>query len=172
MSPIEISEVVKNYAQVAAWASGAGYFAIKFIQGYRVIDMSLEVSPTRQHSGEPEVDYLTASVKLTKGDRASFRMHEAVVIVRQGNDQQKIDLPIQRFSRQKVNGLFRVNFDRVSSRVPTLNLAPGETACMSTWVKVDRNLPCVVEAVVIGTGFGSLTVGQWRASAVSLPLVQ
>ena len=172
MAQIDISEVIKNYAQVAAWVAGGSYFGLKFIQGYSVIDLSLKVTSTRQHSEEPEMDYLAASVELKRGDRGSFRMHEAVLIVRQGAGEQKINLPIQRFSFRKANGLIRLNFDRVSSRVPTLNLAPGETASVSAWVNVNRNLPCIVEAFVIGTGFASLTVGQWRASAVSLPVAE
>jgi hypothetical protein len=168
---LEISEIVKNYAQVAAWAAGAGYFGLKFIQGYKVIDLSVSVSLTRQHTIAPDEDFLVASVELKRGDRGSFRIHEATLFIRQEEKTQRVGLPFQRFSFRQ-DRMLRFDFDNVSKRTPTLNLAPGETASVSTWVKVNRQEPCTVEAFVLGTGFASLTVGQWRASAVSLPLTQ
>ncbi|MGA2908675.1 MAG: hypothetical protein ABSE36_13310 [Terracidiphilus sp.] len=172
MTQNDISEIVKNYAQVVAWAAGATYFIMKIIQGYWIVDMSVKVSLTRQHSDLSDEDYIGASVELVKGEISSVQLHDATLVVRQAGRDQKVTLPIQRFSFRTANGLRKINFDKFSSSVPTLNLAAGETATIGAWVKVNRGQPCVIEAVVIGTGFSSHKVGQWRASAVSLPLAQ
>jgi len=173
MLQVDISEIVKNYAQVLAWALAAVYFIVKLVQGYLVIDLSVTVSPTRQHTNDPDLDYLVASVQLVRGDKGSIRMHDAVLVVRQSGDEQRTNLPIHRFSFRRdgqFGPLLRLDFAKTSSRVPTLNLAPGETVTLSECLKVRRDAPCVVEAFVLGTGFASPVVGQWRASAVSLPL--
>ena len=171
-STTEISEIVKNYAQVAAWLVGALYFVVKLVQGYLVVDMSVTVVPTRQASSSVDTDYLVASVTLNKGERASFRLHDAKIVVGQGETRQESKLDFQRFSFRRDKKLLSINFEKPSARVPTLNLAPGESANVATWFTVSSAEPCLVEVVVIGTGFSSLVVGQWRASAVSLPLIK
>jgi hypothetical protein len=165
-----ISEIVKNYAQVAAWSAGGLFFLVKALQGYLVIDMSVSVIPARQTGDTGNLDYLVASVKLQKGDRGSFRLHDARIIVTQGQNKQESRLGFERFSFRRTGKLLAINLDKLSSRIPTLNLAAGESTEVSTWFSIGKDQPCLVEVIVIGTGFLSPFVGQWRASAVSLPL--
>jgi len=172
MSLKDTSEILKNFAQVAAWLTGALFFLFKFLQGYLVVDMSATVVPSRQASSKAGTDYLVAAVSLKKGQRGSFRLHDARVLVTQGGVRQESRLGFERYSFRRTDKLLSINFDRLSSRVPTLNLAAGESMETSIWFSVGSDQPCLVEVIVMGTGFFSLVVGQWRASAVSLPVAE
>ena len=167
-----ISEIVKNYAQVAAWAAAFFYFCIKLYQGYFVVDMTVSADAERHTSPDTSWDHLAASITLKKGDRGSFRFHDARLILTQGSTRQESKLTFDRFSFRKKDGLLNLNLDKISKRVPTLNLAAGETAKLGTLLVVRSDQPCLIEVVVMGTGFGSIVVGQWRTSVVSLPLTE
>lgn len=54
---------------------------------------------------------------------------------------------------------------------PRLNLTPGEEAQLAAFVRVPTGEPCHVDVVVLGAHFDqNLHCGQWKASAVSLPI--
>jgi hypothetical protein len=167
---IDVSDVVKNYAQVAAWFGAACFFVVKLFQGYLVTDLSVSVRIQRQASTAPGTDYLAVSVDLAQGKRGSFTLHDARVIVTQGGSKQEAKLEIERFSFRQVGNTLSLNLDKKSSKKRTLNVVADELATFSTFVNVRANEPCKVEAAIIGTGFSSLAVGQWRSSVISLPV--
>jgi hypothetical protein len=169
MDPKEISEIVKNYAQIGAWVAAGVYFLVKAMQGFFVIDVSLSTSLERTASPEIGVDYLSVAVDLKRGARGTLRMHDAVVSVTQGQTIQELKLGIGRVSFTTASKRRSVNVAKLSDSAPTLNLAPGESARFSTWCSVASDEPCTVDVVVIGTMFLSPAVGQWRTSAISLP---
>jgi len=169
MNPQETSEILKNYAQVGAWAAAGLYFAVKALQGFFVIDVSLSASLERTASSEVGIDYLSVAVDLKRGSRGTLRMHDAVVFVTQGQTVQELKLGIGRYSSTMVGKRRFLNVATLSESAPTLNLSPGEAARFSTWCSVASKEPCSINVVVIGTMFLSPALGQWRTSAISLP---
>jgi hypothetical protein len=165
----DLAEIIKNYAQVAAWTVAGLYFLLRSLNGDFVVDASLTATTQRSASHSPGVDYLSVVVDLKRGSRGSLRLHDAVVIVTQRGTSQKAKLGIERFSFRQGGKCLAVAIGDQAEHVPTLNLAAGESAQFSTWFEVTNADPCVVEVVVVGTMFASLKVGQWRTSVVSLP---
>jgi len=160
-----ISEIVKNYAQVAAWAAGAAYFLFKAVQGYLVIDMSVAVRATRQNSADAE--YLSVEVEMNKGSRGSFRLFDAIILIEQDGARQEERINVAHFGFTQTGRQLSIDLNR---QKPTQYLAAGETMKVGRWFKVAKDRPCLVEVIILGTGFGSLVVESRRASTVSLPI--
>ncbi len=171
VSGIDISEIVKNYAQVGAWLAGGLFFLVKLLTGYFAVDLSVTLLPTRRASGTDGTDHLVAEVTLKKGDRGSFSLLDAMVIVTQGQTRQNSSLRFQRFRFKQKGREVKIDPDIPSSR-PTFDLSPGESVTVSTWLTVETDQPCLVEVAVIGTGRWDLSVKQRYASAVSLPRIK
>jgi hypothetical protein len=163
------SETIKNYAQVLAWLGGGAYLGLKAFQGFFVVDMSLCVKADRSPSPIQDRDRLLVSVELKRGVQGTFKMHDAVVILVQGTTEQVLDLGIERFQSIKRGRNYKINPEKFAKEVPKLNLAPGDSTCLTALSEIEKDEPCRVEVVVIGTKFFSNKRAQWRASTTSLP---
>ncbi len=167
------SEIVKNYAQVFAWVGAAFFFGIKVFQGFFIVDLSLTLATNREKSSNRNLDYLVISVDMRRGSQGTFRMHDAAVIVSQeGKAMQVLELGIERFESSKQDGLYSIDPANFDKEVRTLNLAPGDSTCLTALAEVVRHEPCRVEVVIIGRKFFSPKPAQWRAAATSLPLAK
>jgi hypothetical protein len=160
--------LTKDGAQVIALFCAGAYFIVKALQGFFVVDLSLDLELKRIPMSQSEFDYLIATARLKRGSQGSFKVQQAVAILRQnGNAVEMKKLGIERYQTVKKDG-YQILIDSKVKSVPTLNLAPGDETTLSAWWKVDRLEPCVVEVVVVGTKFRSSKRAQWRASAVSV----
>jgi len=160
---------LKDFAQIFALIPAGVFFGAKLLTGHFVVNMSVGVEAERQVSSEKR-DFLNIIVKIKKGDTGTFRVHDARVKITQDGKVEYKDLDVRRFSFKRGDKVRLIDFNKYATRVPTLNFAPGEEQCLSSWIEVDSSSPCSVELVILGTMFSSLNVGQWRASTVSLPI--
>ena len=152
-----------------AWFGAGIYFATKVLQGFFVVELSLNVAASRVRSATQSVDYVFISVDLKRGIQGAFRMHDAVVIVAQGATQQVLKLGIERFQSHRQGKVYVINTRSFAKEVPTINLAPGDETCLAAMAEVIGSEPCRVDVVVIGTKFLSWKRAQWRASTISPP---
>jgi len=166
------SEVIKNYAQVAAWATAGLYFLSKLIMGYFVTDLSLSITSQRQPMSTLGKDYLVVSITITKGDRGTFQVSDSHIITTQGSVVRQHKLNIRRLKSESKNHGRQFVFPPEPLQNWRLNFSPGESANYSTWTVIESDEPCLIEVGIIGTAFASRIFSQWRATTVSLPLAK
>jgi hypothetical protein len=164
------SENWKNIAQIGAWLAAGAYFLVKLLLGYFVINLSLDVTSERQQSSTPGLDYLAVSIDIVKGDRGTFHIHDAQVVIIQGKKIEERKLDFHRVVSERIGLRRRGIRSGQKTQKSNLNFSPGETAHSRTWFTVNSHEPCMIEAAIVGTPLGSWVISQWRASAVSLPL--
>jgi hypothetical protein len=159
----------QSWAQVIALASAAVFFAMKAFQGWFSIDLQIDLQLKRRPAPGDTQDYLAVSATIRRGPQGTLRMHDAVARFTYGDRTEDQRVEVNRFSSMQTGRLTTIDLSR-SDIVPTLNFAPGDVTCLSTYAKVDRLEPCRVDVVFMGYKFGSRRRAQWRASAISLPL--
>jgi hypothetical protein len=165
---IQISEMIKNYAQVLAVVAGALYlhFWRRVVMGDREIDIDVSVKTTRQAS--KDVEYLSVEVEIKKGSRGSFSLHDAIIRTEQDGVPQEEKLEIGHFGHIQ-KGMQNTIDTSKWKRNDSINLSAGETMQIGRLLKVRKDSPCLVEVHVLGTPVGSLAYKWRRASTVSLP---
>jgi hypothetical protein len=167
------------------------YFGWRLYRGYFVQNLSLDLQVTRFPKAGTHDDYLAVQTKVTKGDRNTTtfcdmkvqlkwlenrpsRIEAVETIKRFAFGQQELENPANRNNPKildrKRKHLVKVYFDEQHPTTPFLNMTPGETTQFSHLTTVPKNDPCVVDVVLIGRVKKSDLYGQWRASAVSVPL--
>jgi hypothetical protein len=156
--------------KIIAVVAAAIFFFYKALTGYLVTNMSIELSLSRRRADD-NYDYLAVVVTLTKGDRGTVRIQDAKARITEGAT------PLPPIPLVGVNRLTHVqqelpkDWSMASSKNPFLNLSPGEKAQFVTYGRISRAEVCVVEVAILGKLLWNFSrFGQWRASAVSLPL--
>jgi hypothetical protein len=172
MTPQEL----KDSAEFVAIAAGGFYFAYRFATGYFITNLSLQLTLVRQLKAAGR-DYLVVKANLSKGGRGSLDLHDAQVkAVWPGGETIS---PFAGIDRRSFNTVATVGtktrkvvaFDRQSEKKPLLRLTPGEKVEFSCLIEVPHGEVCTVQVVVLGVKpNNSGLVGQWRSSAVSLPI--
>lgn len=174
MGDIDWSATLKMWADAAHVAGVVGaliYFGYRFFIGYFTVNVSVTLDLARASSANADIAYVAVTVKLRKGEHGSMVLHDL-----SGRVSFPSGVVVVPFS-----GFFRVSYetdgprgraciDRPSASEPLLRLPPGEEAMYSAYAEVPAGAPCLVEVVVLGKIRGGRKFGQWRASAVSLPL--
>lgn len=172
-------EGAKGVAEILAVAAAALFFVHKWASGYLLINASVSLGTTRQKSSGSGKDVLAVMATIVKGDRNSLELHDGRVRVSWQGGQAVVPLVgVDRRSYQtERTGKWErriVDFQSQSRENPFLWLAPGEEATLSAWVEVPTDAVCTVEAVTLGSRCRwplKPRLGQWRASAISAPIV-
>lgn len=126
---------------------------------------------------EAGYDWLVIRVSLRKLDRNTLTLHDARARVT-SNSGESLHRMVSFWGTDRFahvvsgsDGHHRVVWDVADPRDPRLNLTPGEEAQLAAFVRVPTGEPCHVDVVVLGAHFDqNLHCGQWKASAVSLPI--
>jgi hypothetical protein len=175
MTALDLSEIVKNYATAVGVVATGLYFALRLRLGYFIQNLTLEVDLSR--SPNPVVatnDFVAAKISITKGDRNTTRLYSLELYVSwpgcKKAEYRRV-ATIQRLAFDYLKGpATHIHFGEVHSTNPLLNVTPGESIVMAEIFEVPTDVPCTVEAILIGKKKGgSKHWGQWRASAVSAP---
>ena len=191
----------KNIGQIAAWIAAAAYFVYKLISGYWIGSASLRLTCTRTATPPapdaapapvPQaMDYLSVLAVLKRGTgattlvlhdaRARVFLADGKAAVKSSHEAKEIPADIgqetrlisaKRLSSKTVSGVYEIMLNEVSQQAPLLNLAPGDEMQFATVYKVPRNQPCVVEVAIMGRSWLTWKRSQWRASDISLPVVE
>jgi hypothetical protein len=192
-------DIGKGFFEIWAYIAAVVFFGYKVLAGYFLIDLGISVDCERKRKpGSENKDYLGISVALKKGERAGLVLHDAQVRVTSCTSPQVLGpyplTTIWRASRtDRVPDLevttklcpqkgpppeilrARIDWTCIPGDAPCLNLPPGDESKLAAFVEVDRDIPYIVEVVVLGRvmflWFAGERFGQWRASKVSLPIV-
>lgn len=160
----------QSWAQIIALICAAVFFALKSVQGWFSIDLQIDLQLERRRVPNQAQDYLAVSATLKRGTQGTLRMNDAVARFTYAGRAEERHIEIGRFSSVQKGKLTKINLSKFSEVVPTLNFAPGDVTQLSTYAKIDPREPCRVDVIFLGYKFGSGKRGQWRASAISLPL--
>jgi len=168
--------IAKDLFGAAALLGAAGFFLFKAIQGYLILNLSLQLESRRVRHGLS--DLIAITLTLSKGDRGTVRLHDISVkatdlfgVVYQPKGPS--GPPEERFSHQKpsaTNPSVRIIWSQRSSRNPHLNLSPGETYQIEWVISTPSQIPIIIESAVLGRARLWRRTGQWRATKISLPL--
>jgi hypothetical protein len=186
------AEFVKNCAEaLAIIVGGGGYFLYRSLRGAFTSNLSLSLSCARTKIPDTTEDWVAVKAKLSKGDRYSIELHDAQIRVSGpgvttvcerfvGIDRRSYDTEPIKDDKGNAIGKTRkaIAFDRIAKSVPLLVLTPGEQTQFAHYVKVPSNSICTLEVVVVAKRWyhrwlrwepNADKLGQWRASAVSMP---
>lgn len=172
----QIILAVSPYIATFAYLAAGIFFLYKMLAGYFMTNLSVTLTTARQHLTS-ERDHLAVSVELAKGDRGTVRLHDCQVRISWKGDPPIIKPLIGTDRRSKNTERFAeklkrnvVNWDKRSVTQPFLHLTAGESSQFATYAEVPANAICEVEVAILAMRRTGVRVGQWRASAISLPL--
>jgi hypothetical protein len=162
-------------AQFAALLGAALFFGYKALTGYLRINLSLSIECQRQKNQTKGTDTLAIVVHLKKGENGSLTLHDAQARIKYG---EQIDLRsfggLERSSANTMNfgeGQRKtLDWSSLDNSSPLLKLIPGEEVQLSIIHEVPTDAVCLIEVAVLGERTNSPSLGQWKASNVSLPL--
>jgi len=186
------AEFVKNCAEtLGIIVGGGGYFLYRSLRGAFTNNLSLSLECVRTEIPDTTEDWIAVTIKLSKGERYSIELHDAkirvsgpgVTMVSErfvGIDRRSYDTESIKDDNGNDIGKTRkaIAFDHISKSVPLLVLTPGEQTQFARYVKVPASCICTLEVVVVAKRWyhrwlrwepNADKLGQWRASAVSLP---
>lgn len=170
------AEILKNWTEAFAWACAGGFFVYKAISGYLISNLTLSISCRRKRSkpASGASDYLVVSANVKKGERGAVSLHDLSAHVSPtvpGEADSKQLAGIRRLtSRETAGGIFQIGKGQ-ATKVPLLNLPPGEETTFSQYFRVPAGELCTVEVTVLGGWqWHGRTRYQWRASTISLPV--
>jgi len=173
-----VAETFKNWSEAFAWLCAGGFFLYKAFSGYLISNLSLSLICNRERSTQETygTDYLVVTANLRKGERGAVTLHDVRARVSptvHGEPDSKVLAGIRRLTSNKTGlDVFQLGSAEASEK-PLLNLPPGEETMFSGWFRVPSAEPCTIEVTVLG-GWRWHRRGtryQWRASVVSLPIV-
>jgi hypothetical protein len=180
-------EITKDCFEIAAYLAALVFFLYKALSGYFIVNMSIKVSTERKRKPEADgTDYLGVNVEVKKGERGTVRLHDAKVRLRSAVRNAILSGPVDLNTIERTNcsdpmpdlpnlpSRPSIDWTRVSSDAPRLNLPPGDETQLCAFFEIDTKEPCMIELVILAqlTSFGVFNpqrFGQWRASCVSLP---
>jgi len=163
-------EKIKSIIEIIAFFAAGSYFIYKLIDGWGLLNLSMELEAERQ-KGE-ETDLILIVLKLNKGDRGSLELQTVELKCEVENREpnivripliyplkQKSDVELQDKDMET-----RIKWDKIDTDRPRLHLTPGESAQYSHVFQVPCRETCKVEAIVVGKRPVSIRFGQWRSS--------
>jgi len=167
---------LKDLAEFVAVVAGGLYFAYRFGTGYFITNLSIKLTVLRQQISAGGGDYLVVKAAFSKGERGSLDLHDAQV--RAAWRGGEAITPLVGIDRRSFNTVPTVGtktrkvvaFSRQAEKKPLLRLTPGEKAEFSCLIEVPHGEACTLQLVVLGEKPNSRLIGQWRASAISLPV--
>jgi len=177
----ENAELVKASLEILAIVAAAGYFYYELIGNPDISNLDLEISTQRQHSHvSSQNDLLVVNVKIKKGGTKAAFLHQidGYLTVLSDGSLKKISstgFSFAGYDRIEITTQNKFAFDKsgwISNTNLPYQLAADETTSFSTTLLVPNGKICMIEVAVLGV---SRTLkddpSQWRASAVSLPVI-
>jgi hypothetical protein len=166
-----LSEVCKNWAQVAAVAAGGIWFVRQALfRGEHWVNLSLALS-TRRWPKDADTDYLAATLAIKKeASGGKLQLNDIVfrVVSAAGGSEVTARPGIRALGCDDRTGGPPARFDAPEGRF--LNLLPGESTTFAVCMVVPAASPSRVDVVVVGGGAAAPShMGQWRASSIALP---
>ena len=147
-------EITKNGFEIAAYLAALTFFLYRALSGYFVIDMSIKVSAERKRKPEAgEMDYLGVKVEVKKGERGGVRLHDAKVRLRSAVRNAILSGPVDLSTIERTNRTdpmpdppnlplrARIDWTKLPTDAPTLNLPPGDETQLSAFFEVDTKEP-------------------------------
>src|SRR5215470_17310484 len=163
----------KDFYTSAAIVTGGTYFIYKLLAGWLVINLSIEIKTIRQRQNN-NTDYLVVNLILEKGGIDAARLLRAELRITPDPPN-----PVTGPHIVAVSGTERLQCSKhtIDWNIPQqgkfLNLAPNEKTHFSERFDVGSDQVYKIEAIVIGDRYRIWrTLAQWRASAVSLPILE
>jgi hypothetical protein len=175
-TPFVASEAVAGLswlelAQLFALLAAGLFFLIKLLQGWFIVNLSLDLQLERCSGGERGPDLVAVNVKATKGPIGSLRLGEASVratwLDQSTAPQSLFDgsrLQLLVGGRSALSVPWVADYSRGRYRLP-----PGESTTWGAVLEVPSGQPVLVEVVVTGRQARWRRLPQWRAKAASLP---
>ena len=155
----------------AAVIAGAGFFLWKVAAGWLVVNVEISIETDRQ-SETDDKDLLAFKINLKKGNTDTLQIKDIQARVRTEDE----SLPaIEIFSFAEIHKLNAKNVI-VDWNSPhkkderNISLSPTESFHLGRFVRVPKDVPVIVEAVLHGTRTLWWKGFQWRTSVASLPV--
>jgi hypothetical protein len=163
-------EVAKVWAECFAYVSAGAFLIYKVLSGYFITDLSLKICCERFTPAD--VDNLSVTATLKKGEKAAIRIHDARVRISNAVGtilHEKALIGTHRLSfNTDASARITATFHR-DSKTPWLSLPPGDETQFAAHFDVPLGTVCLVEVVILGKKPWGGKAAQWRASAVSFP---
>lgn len=163
---------LKDYLTSFGLVAAGFVFVYRIAAGWLVANLTVGVKTYRQrHVGGR--DYLVITVRFVKGNIDTVRLRGVYIRVEScfgGELVEEIALLETRRIRWENDELF---WGFLSEKNKFLSIASGEECTLESCLIVDASTVYKVSLVVVGDRFRDRVVpslGQWRASAISLPL--
>lgn len=181
-----------NLAEIFALLSAALFFGYKVFTGYFRINLSVAVVCHRQKLDGTNMDVLVITALLERGAEGSLRLHNAQVKITTSGRADCFDFPgIRRsaYSDETENnddfgpgGGVRINWEENHSESPYICMTPKEKTELALFCEVTSGEVCRDEVAIAGRkvlsrynilrrALPSPRMAQWKASAISLPIV-
>jgi len=158
----------RNLIEIIALLAAGGFFLYKLIDGWGLLNLSLELKANRKERNE--LDLVVITLKLSKGDRGSVELHSVELrCATEDREPELVRIPLIHPLKLKLDGDLqedetRVKWGQIDDDRPPIHLPPGESTEYSHVFRVPHGALCSVEALVIGKRPLSTRRGQWRAS--------
>jgi hypothetical protein len=180
VDPSDVQAIATSVQAIATTLGilGAGvFFLFKAAYGYNNVNCSIGVTCERQHK-DNGTDFVSATVTIDKGPNTALSLLRGEVQFSPADTAQPVELRLHRLAVSEGGSGLSVCWD-VLAPERALYVSPGEKLHFACVAEVPRSEPCRVEAIVLGrkrlrrlTAWArSPFLAQWRATAVSLPLV-
>ncbi len=154
-------EQLKTLFEIGAFICAAWFFIYKFNSGYHNVNLSLELKGERKEY-DSEKDILILNLELKKGESGSLTIYDISAKI---NEEKEIYTFIG-IKRQSFKGQ-KINWEKISTSVPNINLSASETTSFSTFAIVPKNKTCTVQVCVLGKKFNHCCKkSQWKTSKI------
>lgn len=168
-------ENVKTLIEIFAFVSAGLFFSYKFLGGYFTTNLSISLSCLRQPSKNTGKDYLIVEAKLSKGENGTVSLHDAQVKVDWENSElinPLLGINRKSYISSKLGKIDKksINLHQRSVSSPFINLSPGEETSFACYFEIPQEAVCTIELTILGK-MKRYAIGQWKASAISAPLV-
>ena len=159
---------VKNFAEIVALVSIAGYFFYQNAAGWKEVSMSLDVTTKRVHDPcDKDKDILAVIVKLKNGNTGSIRITDATAAIKY--DKTTIVKTLEGIVRYEIVNGKAIQGKQCPEKLWT-GLGPTEEILLSTYASVPTDKVCIIDVTVLAKRKLRTYCSEGRSATISLPI--
>ena len=159
---------VKNFAEIIALVSIAGYFLYQNAAGWKEVSMSLDVTTERVHDPcDKDKDIIGVVVKLKNGNTGAIRVSDAIAAIRY--DKITIVNRLEGIVRYEIENGKVIQGKQCPEKLWT-GLGPNEEILLSTYASVSTDAVCIVDVTVLAKRKLRTYLSEGRSATISLPI--
>jgi hypothetical protein len=156
-------------AQLAGVIAAGWYFLLRSGRGHLIPNLTVSVECERMRcEDDPQSDLLLIRLHLKKGDRDTISLLDAQAHLEHGATNQ--DVKFWGCTCVSIDDHGKIDWSRMPKHPTPMNFTPGEDTEFASFARVPSGQVCIVKVAILARQYGQNLVGQWQASALSLPI--